>query len=267
MLINIASFIASRIQTLDTFGINDVFYLAKKDENKGIIYRNGFEYTYAGIDDRNGNYVYIRFIDDEIINYSEEKALTSCSDYYRCTVPLRFVLILEDYPVGQMEQYEVEQTFVKILKNIHFEFYTGDEYNIKLNLKKSILNPVTILEEETKNKSFKQNYIFIAHEAELSYSINFKECDMIPPVFCQCTCSDTSDVLRVKTNLTLDAWNVITHGLGAGKKVYSCHAILTDGSHKDFEDFKIVNDTSFTVFLSGVGTLTDVFLYIDYYNI
>ena len=90
---------------------NEGLHLAYKNPDKGVLIKTSNESEYSGIDDRRGNFFYIRHVDDEQIPWSlPEKRVSSCSEGVTGTPSLRLVSVIKDVEqINGNERYEVEE--------------------------------------------------------------------------------------------------------------------------------------------------------------
>jgi len=154
------------------FEYKDGLYLAYKDPEKGILYKTSEDYEYAGIDDRKGNYVYLRFVDDEVITFNPPTPrYSSCTEGVDGQVSMRLISVIETIPiVDGKEKHEVEQWLRNVLLSIDFAGYTGEETNIEIELTQSLLNNMQILGEEEVKKVMNLNYIITAIDFILRFN-------------------------------------------------------------------------------------------------
>jgi hypothetical protein len=153
------------------FEYKDGLYLAYKDPEKGILYKTSSDYEYAGIDDRKGNYVYLRFVDNEEIIFNPPvPRKTSCQEAVQAQANMRLISVIETIPiVDGKEKYEVEQWLRNVLLSIDFTGYTGEETNIDIELTRSLINNMQILGEEEVKKVMNLNYIITAIDFTLRF--------------------------------------------------------------------------------------------------
>ena len=186
MLIDIAEFIVDEILAYNDLEGDcvlpvdleiewvDGLYLCHKDPNKGVMYKKDANYEAVGIDDRRGNYIYLRQVDDEVITWNPgvPKA-SSCQETEEANVNMRLISVVDDIPiVTAREKYQVEEYVRNILMGIDFTLYTGVEKNIEIELTRSLINNVQILTEESKDdpKVMNLNYIFTSIDFILRFN-------------------------------------------------------------------------------------------------
>lgn len=128
----------------------DGLTLAYKDPIKGVLIKTSEEFTYSGIDDRRGNFFYIRHVDAEELTYNPvEIPRASCLKDTQITANLRLVSVVKNLvQVNGNERYEVEEFLRNALLNLNFKDYTGTERNIAIELTLSRVNSVQVLAEE-----------------------------------------------------------------------------------------------------------------------
>lgn len=128
----------------------DGLHLAYKDPIKGVLIKTSEEFDYSGIDDRRGNFFYIRHVDDEQLTYNPvEDRVSSCLKGTQIVANLRLVSVVKDLvQVNGNERYEVEEFLRNALLNLDFTDYTGIERNIEVELTLSKVNSVQVLLEE-----------------------------------------------------------------------------------------------------------------------
>jgi len=156
----------------------DGLHLAYKHPIKGVFIKTSDESEYSGIDDRRGNFFYIRHVDDEQLTYNPvEDRVASCSLSTQITANLRLVSIIQDIPqVTGNERYEIEEFLRNALLNLDFTDYTGVESNIEIELTLSRVNSPQVLAEErvedAKPRGFSLRNIFIAIDFILKFNFN-----------------------------------------------------------------------------------------------
>lgn len=136
---------------------DDGLQLAYKDDEKGVILKNSDEFEYSGIDDRRGNFIYIRHLDDEKLTHNPvEKRVSSCIESVQIIANLRLVSVIRNVVVTTgLERYEIEEFIRNALLNIDWGAYTGDESNPEIELTMSWINSPQILDEERGPKDTK----------------------------------------------------------------------------------------------------------------
>jgi len=156
----------------------DGLHLAYKNPDKGVLTKTSEESEYTGIDDRRGNFFYIRHVDDEQLTYNPvDKRVSSCSKSTQVVVNLRLVSILKNIvqDTGN-ERYEVEEFLRNALLNIDFSAYTGIETSIEIELTMGKVNSPQVLEEErvdgTARRGFELRNIFTAIDFILRFNFN-----------------------------------------------------------------------------------------------
>ncbi len=128
----------------------DGLTLAYKDPIKGVLIKTSEEFDYSGIDDRRGNFFYIRHVDAEELTYNpSEDKFSSCLKDTQITANLRLVSVVKNLvQVNGNERYEVEEFLRNALLNLDFTAYTGVERNIEVELTLSRVNSIQVLAEE-----------------------------------------------------------------------------------------------------------------------
>ena len=165
MLIDIAEFIVGEV--LDYVDLEgdcvlpvdmeivwkDGLFLCFKDPNKGVMYKKDENYEAVGIDDRRGNYIYLRQVDEEIITWNPgTPKASSCQITEEGVVNMRLISVIDNIPiVTAREKYQVEEYVRNILMGIDFTLYTGVETKVEIELTRSLINNVQILTEESKD--------------------------------------------------------------------------------------------------------------------
>lgn len=153
------------------------YYLSYKDENKGVLYKDGREYKYTGINDRKGNHLYVRFRGEEEITWNPASSRTSCKSSVQGVAALRLISAIEncDQSTGQ-EKYSVETYLRNALLTIDWTSYSGDEKGIIINLVRSQINNIDILTEEgiseQRIKTHALRWIFTAVDFDLQFVYN-----------------------------------------------------------------------------------------------
>lgn len=156
----------------------DGITLAYKDPIKGILTKTSEEFTYSGIDDRKGNFFYIRHVDAEELTYNPiEERITSCLKSTQIIANLRLVSVVKNLvQVNGNEKYEVEEFLRNALLNLDFKDYTGNEKNIEIELTLSRVNSVQVLAEErvedTKPRGVELKNVFTAIDFILRFNFN-----------------------------------------------------------------------------------------------
>ena len=161
-------------------GVNykDGLHLAYKNPDKGVLIKTSTESEYSGIDDRRGNFFYIRHVDDEQMTYNPaENRVSSCLKSTQVTATLRLVSVLQDIDqVHGNERYEVEEFIRNALLNVDFTEYDGIETNIGIELTLGRVNSPQVLEEErvedTERRGFQLRNIFTAIDFILRFNFN-----------------------------------------------------------------------------------------------
>lgn len=148
----------------------DYLYLGKKDAEGRIFGKSDVkdrDYLYLGLDDKKGNYFYIRHKDDELISYGDADRKDSCSNMKRATASCRLVAVMHDYP----DKYNLNSVLVGELSNVDFSTYTGYETKIEIEVTGSLINPFTVIEEESngKKKAFSHTLTLIAIDFNLGF--------------------------------------------------------------------------------------------------
>ena len=156
----------------------DGLHLAYKNPDKGVLIKTSEESEYSGIDDRRGNFFYIRHVDDEILNYNPvDNPVASCLKATQVTANLRLVSVLQNIVQDHgNERYEVEEFLRNALLNIDFTDYTGVERNIGIELTMGKVNSPQVLEgervENTERRGFDLRNIFTAIDFILKFNFN-----------------------------------------------------------------------------------------------
>jgi len=141
---------------------DDGLQLAYKDPEKGVILKNSDEFEYSGIDDRRGNFIYLRHLDDEKLTHNPVKQrVSSCIQSVQVVATLRLVSVIRNVAVVTgLERYEIEEFIRNALLNIDWGAYTGDESNPEIELTMSWVNSPQILDEERGPKDTKRSRVF-----------------------------------------------------------------------------------------------------------
>ena len=156
----------------------DGLTLAYKNPEKGVLTKTSEESEYTGIDDRRGNFFYIRHVDDEQITFNPvDERVASCLKSTQAVVNLRLVSVVRNLvQVNGNERYEVEEFLRNALLNLDFTDYTGIERNIEIELTLSRVNNPQVLAEErvedTKKRGFELRNVFVAIDFILKYNFN-----------------------------------------------------------------------------------------------
>jgi len=149
------------------------YYLSYKDENKGVLYKNGREYKYTGINDKKGNHLYVRFRGEEEINWTTITMSTSCASTAQGVVNLRLISAIENYEqTTGREKYDVELYLRNALLTVDWSTYSGRESNIMLSIERSQINNMDILAEEgvPEGRQHSLRWILTA----IDFSVTFK---------------------------------------------------------------------------------------------
>lgn len=138
---------------------DDGLQLAYKDDEKGVILKSSDEFEYSGIDDRRGNFIYLRHLDDENLTHNPvAQKVSSCIQSVQVVANLRLVSVIRNVAVTTgLERYEVEEFIRNALLNIDWGAYTGDESNPEIELTQSWVNSPQILDEERGPKDTKRS--------------------------------------------------------------------------------------------------------------
>lgn len=150
----------------------DGFYIAKKTD-KGVLYKSDTDYQFLSMDDRLGNYFYLRYIDDEEVSYNvSDRRFSSCSQNSEVNIPLRLFSVVEDISnTGQINTYTIDQMIKSSLMRLDLRGYQNRETNIRIELRGSTADPITILKDELGiNRHHKNNYIFNVVDFDLKYT-------------------------------------------------------------------------------------------------
>ena len=141
---------------------DDGLQLAYKDDEKGVILKSSDEFEYSGIDDRRGNFIYLRHLDDEKLTHNPvAQRVSSCIQSVQVVANLRLVSVIRNVAVVTgLERYEVEEFIRNALLNIDWGAYTGDESNPEIELTMSWVNSPQILDEERGPKDTKRSRVF-----------------------------------------------------------------------------------------------------------
>jgi len=157
---------------------NEGLYLAYKNPDKGILIKTSEESEYSGVDDRRGNFFYLRHVDDEELIYNPiEQRVSGCSQGTQVVVSLRLVSVLRDVvQINGNERYEVEEFLRNALLNLSFTDYIGIETNIDIELTLSKVNSPQILKDERVNDTARRGFglsnIFTAIDFTLKFNFN-----------------------------------------------------------------------------------------------
>ena len=151
-----------------------------KDPEKGILIKTSTEFTYSGLDDRRGNFFYLRHVDDEVLTYNPpEKRVTSCINDTQIAIPVRLVSVLRNIAVVTgLERIEVEEYLRNCLLNIDWSDYTGPEDNLEIELTAGCYNNLKILDEErgpkdtARSRGFELRNMFTTIDFLLKYTFH-----------------------------------------------------------------------------------------------
>ena len=153
-------------------------HLAYKHPIKGVLTKMTDESQYTGIDDRRGNFFYIRHVDDEQLQYDPPgKQVASCLRGVDISAPLRLVSIIQgiSQPTGN-ERYSIEEFLRNALLNIDFTNFIGIERNIEIELTLGRVNSPQVLAEErvvdATPRGFGLDNVFVALDVLLKYKFN-----------------------------------------------------------------------------------------------
>jgi len=171
----------------------DGLTLAYKDPIKGVLIKTSEEFTYSGIDDRRGNFFYIRHVDAEELTYNPiDSPKSSCLRQTQITANLRLVSIVKNLvQVNGNERYEVEEFLRNALLNLNFADYEGNEKNIEVEITLSRVNSVQVLLEErvadAKPKAVELKNVFTAIDFILKFNFfneRKKAAIVVPVEYC-----------------------------------------------------------------------------------
>mgnify|MGYP001090714814 CR=1 FL=1 len=157
---------------------NTGIHLAYKHPIKGVLTKMTNESEYTGIDDRRGNFFYIRHVDDEELTYSPpDKQVASCFKGTDISAKLRLVSIIQEIPQSSgFARYSIEEFLRNALLNIDFKNYIGIEKNIEIELILGRVNSPQVLAEERVEsatpREFGLNNVFVAIDFILKYKLN-----------------------------------------------------------------------------------------------
>ena len=156
----------------------DGLHLAYKDPIKGVLIKTSEEFEYSGIDDRRGNFFYLRHVDAEELTYNPvENRTSSCLKDTQITANLRLVSVVKNLvQVNGNERYEVEEFLRNALLNLDFTDYDGIERNIAIELTLSRVNSIQVLAEERKEdatpRGVELQNVFTAIDFILRFNFN-----------------------------------------------------------------------------------------------
>ena len=156
----------------------DGLTLAYMNPEKGVLIKTSNESTYSGIDDRRGNFFYIRHLDDEVITYNPDvPRVSSCLKGVQAVANLRLVSVIRNLAVVTgTERYQVEEFLRNALINLDWDPYTGVEENMDIELVQGMVNSPQILDlergpKDTKaSRGFELRNIFTAVDFILRYN-------------------------------------------------------------------------------------------------
>ena len=157
---------------------DDGLHLAYKDGEKGVILKSSDEFEYSGIDDRRGNFIYLRHLDDEKLTHNPiPQKVSSCIQSVQVTANLRLVSVIRNVAVATgLERYEIEEFIRNALLNINWDAYAGDERSPSIELLQSLINSPQILDEERgpkdekRSRGFGKENIFTAIDFVLRFN-------------------------------------------------------------------------------------------------
>ena len=173
MIIDIVKYLADKIIEYNDLELREALYLSYTDEDKGIIYQSSRDFRHGGIDDRKGNYIYFRFLEEAKLEFGEvSEKFQSCGGQKRVSTPLRLVCMLDNFlKEDVLIQYKVEEHLRDLLMGIEFdEYQSAYDKEIDVDVISSLINPKQILEEEGVVKSYGRNYLFIVIDFNLEYT-------------------------------------------------------------------------------------------------
>lgn len=157
---------------------DDGLTLAYMDPIKGVLIKTSDESEYSGIDDRRGNFIYIRHLDDEVIPYNPDvPRVSSCIGGVQGAPPLRLVSVIRNKTqTTGTERYQIEEFLRNALINIDWTLYTGIEENMDIELTQGYVNSPQILDMErgpqdtARSRGFELRNIFVALDFILRYN-------------------------------------------------------------------------------------------------
>lgn len=167
---------------LTKLGFKKGVAIARLDEEGRVLIQepNVNEFRFAGLNDYDDSYFYIRHRSTGEINYgdSSQKKFTGMQNFIRAEYQMRIVACMKN-----IDAYELESKIRFVLMNADIE-ESATFANPTITPVSSQIDSIQVLFEESKQgKPFDKNLIFIAHDFNLTADV-----DMALEFYCQNPC-------------------------------------------------------------------------------
>jgi hypothetical protein len=151
------------------------------DEGRVLIQDDGVnEYRFAGLNDYDDSYFYIRHRSTGEITYGEssQKKFTGMQNFFRVEYQMRIVACMKN-----VDAYELESKIRFVLMNANLPM-SASFANATISPVQSQIDSIQVLTEESKApKIFDKNLIFVAHDFNVTADV-----DMALEFYCQNPC-------------------------------------------------------------------------------
>lgn len=166
----------------DSIGFKKGIAIARLDEEGRVLLQDETtnEYRYAGLNDYEDSYFYIRHRDTGEILFGEssQKNFVSFQSFYTMTYQMRIVACMKN-----INPYELEHKIRFSLMNASLP-NSGSFANAEIKPISSQIDSIQVLRDESKGaKPFDKNLIFVAHDFDITADI-----DMSLEYYCENPC-------------------------------------------------------------------------------
>lgn len=165
-----------------SIGFKKGIAIARLDEEGRVLLQDEIsnEYRYAGLNDYDDSYFYIRHRDTGEILYGEssQKNFVSIQNFYTVQYQMRIVACFKN-----MNHYELEEKIRFVLMNASLP-QSASFANATIKPISSQIDSIQVLKDESKTaKPFDKNLIFVAHDFDIIADV-----DMSLEYYCQNPC-------------------------------------------------------------------------------
>lgn len=142
------------------------------DERGRVVDADSGGRAYSGIDDRYGNYYYLRYRDQERTAFATSRRLGSTGHNYETRTAMRLVAFFKDYDKG-----EITRKLVNDMTGFHFENTTW-KFGINLQLGEVFGTWDDVIQQEVGRTIRKRSrdYRLVAIDFEVVYRADFDAC-------------------------------------------------------------------------------------------